>query len=82
MAYHISCYSFLFFSDTIKPTYKLSQLYDKSKQNRKNCWISWYLSCRKVLELYYDVTVKFSLTLKKKFWAKQQDIKLELASLS
>ena len=39
----------------------------------------------KLLELYYDVTVKFSPILKQTFGqirAKQQNIKLELASLS
>ena len=56
----------------------------------KNWWISWYkarvkTSCTRFLELYYDVTVKFSPLLKETFGqipATQQNIKLEAASLS
>ena len=37
MAYGVICYSFLFFIDTLKPTYKLLQPCDEGEKDRKNC---------------------------------------------
>ena len=84
MAYDVTCYSFLFFIDAIKPTYyNFCNSVTKAKKLQKLFDFLGTL-CAKLLELYCDVTVKFSPILKEIFeqlTAKQQDTKVELASL-
>ena len=60
------------------------QLRDRGEKKSQKLLDFLVTSCTKLKELYYDVTVKFSSILKETFGqipAKQQNIKLELASL-
>ena len=84
MAHGVTCYSFLFFVDTIKPTYSFCNFVTMVNKIAKTVGFP-VTSCTKLLKLYYDVTVEFSSNLTETSWqitAKQQNIKLELASLS
>ena len=86
MAYGVTCHSFLFFIDIIKPINVLTFATLRQRSARSQKLLNFLVtSSTKLLELYYDVTVKFSPILKETFGqiiAKQQIIELQLASLS